>query len=348
LDGASVPRIFWSIVPPWGQYGQAAAVHDYLCEYLTVMTKEGPKRITRKRTDQIFEEAMQVLGVDGSKIAIMSTAVNAYRVFSGTSEPQLWKEKLLLEAAWREKHGVSGEVILDKPSTETAVISETVKVGVDEIDTPEPDSTFLRTSMREIMTRDWIIKDKVNVEAGYVNNPNDPGKATNKGITEVVARKHETALRDIYGWDGDMKTLTTEMAIYIYILDYWNVLRLDEIHAVEPMLADKLFDIGINAGVGRAASWMQNYINVCNRMGKLYPDMKVDGQLGPTTIARMNDYLRTRGEKAMPRLLKAMLCKQGAHYQDISVVNEKLEEFTYGWMARLEHNFEMYYDELWR
>jgi lysozyme family protein len=312
------------------------------------MTKEGPKRITRKRTDQFFEEAMQVLGVDGSKIAIMSTAVNAYRVFSGTSEPQLWKEKLLLEAAWREKHGVSGEVILDKPSTETAVISETVKVGVDEIDTPEPDSTFLRTSMREIMTRDWIIKDKVNVEAGYVNNPNDPGKATNKGITEVVARKHETALRDIYGWDGDMKTLTTEMAIYIYILDYWNVLRLDEIHAVEPMLADKLFDIGINAGVGRAASWMQNYINVCNRMGKLYPDMKVDGQLGPTTIARMNDYLRTRGEKAMPRLLKAMLCKQGAHYQDISVVNEKLEEFTYGWMARLEHNFEMYYDELWR
>lgn len=29
-DLASVPRLFWSIYPPFGKYGEAAIVHDYL------------------------------------------------------------------------------------------------------------------------------------------------------------------------------------------------------------------------------------------------------------------------------------------------------------------------------
>ncbi len=29
-DLASVPRIFWTILPPFGRYSQAAVVHDYL------------------------------------------------------------------------------------------------------------------------------------------------------------------------------------------------------------------------------------------------------------------------------------------------------------------------------
>ena len=29
-DFASVPRLFWRVVPPWGRYSPAAVVHDYL------------------------------------------------------------------------------------------------------------------------------------------------------------------------------------------------------------------------------------------------------------------------------------------------------------------------------
>ena len=54
-DFASIPRIFWSIIGnPWGQYGKAAVIHDYL--YHTQI-------YTRSRSDRIFLEAMQVLGV---------------------------------------------------------------------------------------------------------------------------------------------------------------------------------------------------------------------------------------------------------------------------------------------
>jgi hypothetical protein len=48
-DGASVPRIFWSLLPPIGRYFRAAVVHDYL--YHT-------KQFDRKTSDLIFYDLM--------------------------------------------------------------------------------------------------------------------------------------------------------------------------------------------------------------------------------------------------------------------------------------------------
>lgn len=48
-DLASIPRIFWKLWPPWGDYNDAAILHDYL--YKAQIT-------TRKVADQIFLEAM--------------------------------------------------------------------------------------------------------------------------------------------------------------------------------------------------------------------------------------------------------------------------------------------------
>ncbi len=53
-DFASVPRIFWWLVPKWGKYGKAAIIHDY-CYW--------DQDYSRKRSDEIFPEAMRVLGV---------------------------------------------------------------------------------------------------------------------------------------------------------------------------------------------------------------------------------------------------------------------------------------------
>jgi hypothetical protein len=53
-DFASVPRIFWRVFPPWGTYGKAAVLHDWLYS-----VQDRP----RLECDQIFLEAMEVLGV---------------------------------------------------------------------------------------------------------------------------------------------------------------------------------------------------------------------------------------------------------------------------------------------
>lgn len=66
-DGASIPKIFWSFIGgQWGKYGYAAVLHDFL--YHT-------KIYTRKKSDQIFLEAMGVLGVPKWKRLLMYFAV---------------------------------------------------------------------------------------------------------------------------------------------------------------------------------------------------------------------------------------------------------------------------------
>ena len=53
-DFASVPRLFWAILPKWGRYGNAAIIHDWL-----YWIQDRPRR----EADEIFLEAMGVLGV---------------------------------------------------------------------------------------------------------------------------------------------------------------------------------------------------------------------------------------------------------------------------------------------
>jgi len=76
-DFASIPRVFWSILSPYGRHGKAAVVHDYL--YAT------NKDYDRKQSDDIFKEAMVVLGVNWLKRGIM---YNAVRWFAGG----VWKK----------------------------------------------------------------------------------------------------------------------------------------------------------------------------------------------------------------------------------------------------------------
>lgn len=54
-DFASVPRLFWRVVPPAGPHGAAAVVHDYF-----YVNQEG---WTRKHVDELFLECLTVLGV---------------------------------------------------------------------------------------------------------------------------------------------------------------------------------------------------------------------------------------------------------------------------------------------
>ncbi|EAA7439925.1 phage tail protein, partial [Salmonella enterica subsp. enterica] len=65
-DLASVPRIFWTILPPDGKYAKAAIIHDYL--YDNALR-------TKKEADLIFLDGMTVLGVPRLKRKVMYWAV---------------------------------------------------------------------------------------------------------------------------------------------------------------------------------------------------------------------------------------------------------------------------------
>lgn len=55
-DGATVPRIFWSLFPPYYKYFPAAIVHDYM--YLLAIRGIGDK----KDADELFKLNMQRCG----------------------------------------------------------------------------------------------------------------------------------------------------------------------------------------------------------------------------------------------------------------------------------------------
>jgi len=54
-DFASIPRPLWALLPPTGEYGKAAVIHDWL--YRT------PGKATRPQADAVFLEAMKEAGV---------------------------------------------------------------------------------------------------------------------------------------------------------------------------------------------------------------------------------------------------------------------------------------------
>jgi lysozyme family protein len=104
-------------------------------------------------------------------------------------------------------------------------------------------------------------------EGGYVDHPQDPGGATNKGITLATFRRY--VKRD--GTKADLKKLTTEQASIVYRRQYWDAVLGSEL----PSGIDyAVFDFGVNSGPARAVRELQKLLGA-----------KVDGVVGPQTLA---------------------------------------------------------------
>lgn len=77
-DGASIPRVFWSVLSPFGEYFKAALPHDFLYT-------DKNKKFTRKEADDILLEGMEVLGVHPAKRFLIYRAVRwfGWRCYQG-------------------------------------------------------------------------------------------------------------------------------------------------------------------------------------------------------------------------------------------------------------------------
>lgn len=92
-------------------------------------------------------------------------------------------------------------------------------------------------------------------EGGYVNDPRDPGGATNKGVTL-------TTFRRFYGRDKtirDLKQITDEQLQAIYRAGYWDACLGDDLPAG---LDHAVFDAGVNSGPSRGLRWLHEALLV--------------------------------------------------------------------------------------
>ena len=80
-DGASVPAIFWSKLPPFGPYWLAAVLHD--AAYggflrLADGSKAFPNATDRPLCDLLIKEAMEETGVDAVTVTVIYDALVAF------------------------------------------------------------------------------------------------------------------------------------------------------------------------------------------------------------------------------------------------------------------------------
>lgn len=93
-------------------------------------------------------------------------------------------------------------------------------------------------------------------EGGYVDDPQDPGGETNKGITH----KTYDAWRKRQGQPTrSVKHITPEEVAEIYRQQYWNKIAGDDL----PSGVDyAVFDFAVNSGPSRAAQFLQRAVGV--------------------------------------------------------------------------------------
>jgi lysozyme family protein len=112
-------------------------------------------------------------------------------------------------------------------------------------------------------------------EGGYVDNPNDPGGETNKGVTMTTFRTTAHPLLGIDPTSPNLRALTDAQAGIIYKHNYWNPMQGDQFPLQD--LANIVCDFYVNAGT-HATSLLQTVMN------GLGANVVVDGSLGPGSI----------------------------------------------------------------
>jgi lysozyme family protein len=125
-------------------------------------------------------------------------------------------------------------------------------------------------------TVDEIANGIVRREGGFVNDPDDPGGATNHGVTIHTMRRLGLDLtKDGRVTVSDVRKLSRRQAVEIFKRHYFHSPKINQLPEV---LQASVFDMQVNAG-GNAIKILQRLLN---QMGFA---VSVDGALGRQSIS---------------------------------------------------------------
>ncbi len=151
-------------------------------------------------------------------------------------------------------------------------------------------------------------------EGGFVNDPIDPGGATNFGISLKLYKdiKKDATVDDI-------KKLTKDMAIEIYKKTFWDPNQYEKI--MDQRIANKVFSMCVLMGPIAANRCLQRALYA------VQADVVIDGKIGPKTLYAVNI--------SQPLQLLAALKSESAGQLRITILlNQKLEKYIEGWLRR--------------
>lgn len=177
------------------------------------------------------------------------------------------------------------------------------------------------------------VRRVLDIEAGYANDPDDRGGETICGISRVwwpdwegwliVDRMKEKGLAP------HVTPQLTKLAEQLYRQHFWNRVRGDQLGDT---LGYELFEMAVNTSVHKASTTLQEALNLLNRNGKSWPELLLDGQIGPATLKTVHMLRQERnGEANLVRLFNAL---QAEHYINLARRSPAQEKFLRGWLDR--------------
>lgn len=153
-------------------------------------------------------------------------------------------------------------------------------------------------------------------EGGFQADPKDRGNWTSGriGVGRLVGTKYGISAMTYPHLD--IRNLTIDQAKAIYKRDWWDKLRMDQMHSA---LQYQIFDAAINHGATRAAKFLQS---ACGA--------RPDGIIGPNTIAAVTS-------KDVNDMLMLFLAER------LQFMTEIRTWVTYGkgWARRIAHNLRL-------
>lgn len=147
-------------------------------------------------------------------------------------------------------------------------------------------------------------------EGGYVNDPADPGGETNFGVTKAAWAAYIG--REVQ--PGEMKALTLEEVKPFYKTHYWDANKCDDLPAGVDYA---VFDFGVNAGIKRAAKFLQQAVSVT-----------ADGSIGQGTLNAVSNF-------DAGQLIKIFSEVKANFYKELVVKNPAEQKFLHGWLNRV-------------
>jgi lysozyme family protein len=148
-------------------------------------------------------------------------------------------------------------------------------------------------------------------EGGYVDHPDDPGGATNRGVTQGVyddwRAQQQQPTRSV-------REITGDEVRAIYETGYWTPPRCDLLRSQLDLVH---FDTAVNMGVGRAIRFLQASLGCA-----------VDGQFGPHTES-------AAAGCELASTITAYCDAREDYYRRLVEKRPSLGVFLRGWLNRL-------------
>lgn len=148
-------------------------------------------------------------------------------------------------------------------------------------------------------------------EGGYIDDPQDRGGSTNRGITIQTLSNY----RGKPITDSDIRNLSIDDTRAIYRSFYWTPLKLDEF--TNPKFQIAIFDQAVLCGAHIVVERLQGAMGVT-----------IDGIIGPQTIASVNGFLD------QDTLFKKFICQLQLRYCQICTQDPSQIKFLAGWLNR--------------